>query len=34
MPNVAALPALEFKGIDAIVIVLPLGLIFGFCYWR
>ena len=23
-----------YKGIDAIVIVLPMGLIFGFCYWR
>lgn len=24
----------SYKGIDAIVVVLPMGLIFGFCYWR
>jgi membrane protease YdiL (CAAX protease family) len=24
----------SFKGIDAIVLVLPWRLVFGFCYWR
>ncbi|HZM02885.1 MAG TPA: CPBP family intramembrane glutamic endopeptidase [Candidatus Saccharimonadales bacterium] len=24
----------SYQGLDAIVIVLPMGLVFGFCYWR